>query len=139
MGISSEPMFRDLMVQNGLVGSPHRKTRSRTQLPRPLVGERGSRSELLKICRKRGVDTVHSSGSLVVLIVAAVVAVAGLAGRSGGRRRRLFDLTDAVGPRLSLLKEPESAASVAHLQWTPAESTSEAVLAPFQRVTNAPG
>ncbi|QHK18479.1 bifunctional salicylyl-CoA 5-hydroxylase/oxidoreductase [Pseudarthrobacter psychrotolerans] len=46
-----------------------------------------------------------------------------------GRRRPPSARTDAVRPRLSLLKEPESGALNAHLRWTPAQAAAEAVLA----------
>lgn len=46
-----------------------------------------------------------------------------------GRRKPPSARTDAVRPRLSLLKEPDSIVSTQHLRWTPAAVSSESVLA----------
>ncbi|WP_426989274.1 bifunctional salicylyl-CoA 5-hydroxylase/oxidoreductase [Pseudarthrobacter sp. Y6] len=45
-----------------------------------------------------------------------------------GRRKPPSARTDAVRPRLSLLKEPGSDSLNAHLRWTPAKAAAEAVL-----------
>ncbi|RAX44068.1 bifunctional salicylyl-CoA 5-hydroxylase/oxidoreductase [Arthrobacter sp. AQ5-06] len=45
-----------------------------------------------------------------------------------GRRKPPSSRTDAVRPRLSLLKEADSDASNAHLRWTPAQAAAESVL-----------
>ena len=47
-----------------------------------------------------------------------------------GRRKPPSGRTDAVRPRLSLLKEPESITQDGHLRWTPGVSTEEAMLTP---------
>ena len=45
-----------------------------------------------------------------------------------GRRKPPSSRTDAVRPRLSLLREPDSEAATAHLRWTPGVSAAEPVL-----------
>ena len=46
-----------------------------------------------------------------------------------GRRKPPSGRTDAVRPRLSLLKEPETGAVGGHLRWTPNPATAEPILA----------
>ena len=47
-----------------------------------------------------------------------------------GRRKPPSSRTDAVRPRLSLLKELDSEETTSHLRWTPAALTPEEVLTP---------
>jgi anthraniloyl-CoA monooxygenase len=46
-----------------------------------------------------------------------------------GRRKPPSARTDAVRPRLSLLKEPDADVSTSHLRWTPAARSTETILA----------
>jgi anthraniloyl-CoA monooxygenase len=47
-----------------------------------------------------------------------------------GRRKPPSSRTDAVRPRLSLLREPDSEETTSHLRWTPAALTPEGALTP---------